>query len=337
MSIKVSIIVPVYNSEKYLNRCLDSLINQTLEDIEIILINDCSTDDSLSILNLYKQQYGDKIIIKNLTENKGPGGARNIGMEEAKGEYIGFVDSDDDVSCEMFEKLFKIAKRANYDIVDSNFYDELSNNNIKTTPREAIGELDLEKRKLMIINSGYLWTKIIKRNIIIDNNIRFREKTAFEDLEFISVIILYCKKICATNMMLYNYRNNNASITRKYSTKVHISEKMDSARVLFEKFKEANAYDDYRDEITYRIYIVYANMLHDTIAFENSKNINLQLFKRLHDFFFELVDYDYSDNKYILQMSEEDKLFAELNNSDYRKMFFKCENMIKKSNKNSLL
>lgn len=245
MSIKVSIIVPVYNSEKYLKRCLDSLVNQTLKEIEIILINDCSTDESLNILNLYEQQYPDKIIIKNLAENKGPGGARNVGMEEAEGEYIGFVDSDDDVSCEMFEKLFIIAKRANYDIVDSNFYDELSNNNIKTTPSEALGELNLDKRKLMIINSGYLWTKIIKRDIIIDNNIRFREKIAFEDLEFISVITLYCKKICATNMTLYNYRNNNTSITRIYSTKVHICDKMESAEVLFNTFKDLSAYDDY--------------------------------------------------------------------------------------------
>jgi len=323
MSIKVSIIVPVYNSEKYLKKCLDSLVNQSLEEIEIILINDCSTDDSLSILNSYKEQYPDKVIVKNLTENRGPGGTRNLGIQAAKGEYIGFVDSDDDVSYEMFEKLFKIAKRANYDMVDCAFYDEALNKNVKTTPKEALGELNSEKRKLIIINSGYMWNKIIKRDIIISNSIRFREKTAYEDLEFIPLVILFCKKICATNMVLYNYRLNDSSITRKYNTKVHIYEKMDSTRALVEKFKEVNAYDDYREEITSRVYNIYVNIIQTTIALEKTKNVNVQLFKELHDFFFEVVDYDYSNNKYIMQMDEKDKFFAELNNNDYRKMFAK--------------
>ncbi|EKQ51163.1 MULTISPECIES: glycosyltransferase [unclassified Clostridium] len=321
MNIKVSIIVPVYNSEKYLKRCLDSLVNQSLNDIEIILINDFSTDNSLNILNSYKQAYPNKIILESLTENKGPGGARNLGIKKAKGQYIGFVDSDDDVSFDMFEKLYKIAVRADYDLVDCNFYEESLNKNCKTTPKEALGDLNAEKRKLMIINSGYIWSKIVKRDIIINHNIRFRENVAFEDLEFTSLIILYCKKICATNMVLYNYRCNDISITRKYNIKVHIYEKIDSSKALIEKFKELNAFDNYRDELTYRIYHVYSNMVQLAMSLDEARLLGVQVFKDLHDFFLEIVDYDYSNNKYILEMNEKDKFFAELNNSNYQKLF----------------
>ena len=104
MKIKVSIIVPVYNNEKYLRRCLESLVNQSLKDIEIILINDCSTDKSIDILNGYEEKYSEKITLINLNENKRPGGARNRGIEAAKGEYLGFVDSDDYVEKDMYER-----------------------------------------------------------------------------------------------------------------------------------------------------------------------------------------------------------------------------------------
>lgn len=113
---KVSIIVPVYNMEKYLNKCMDSLVNQTLEDIEIITINDGSKDSSLKILNEYKEKYPNKVVIIN-QENQGISVARNNGINAATGKYIGFVDSDDYVKTDMFEKLYKKIEKTKSDIV----------------------------------------------------------------------------------------------------------------------------------------------------------------------------------------------------------------------------
>jgi glycosyltransferase involved in cell wall biosynthesis len=284
MNIKVSIIVPVYNTENYLTRCLKSLVNQSLEEIEIILINDCSTDQSMTILEEYKRLYPEKIIIINLEENRGPGGARNQGIHIAKGEYLAFVDSDDDVSYKMFEELYKIAHRAHYDMVDCQFYHEAFNKNMKTTSESALGELNLEKRKELFIHSGFIWSKIIKRNIIINNNIKFREKVAYEDIDFIRIAIFYCKKIYATDMLLYNYRNNSNSITNHYTNDIQIYQKMDALRYLIKKFKNFNAYNDYKGEITYLIYKTYVIMLEYVITLEKEK-INFELFKELHDFF----------------------------------------------------
>ena len=111
---KVSVIVPVYNTEKYLEKCLNSLINQTLHDIEVICVNDGSTDNSLNILNQYAQKDNRIKIINQ--ENKMQGAARNAGTQIAAGEYIGFVDSDDWIDLDYFEKLYNAATKYNLDI-----------------------------------------------------------------------------------------------------------------------------------------------------------------------------------------------------------------------------
>ena len=116
MSVKVSIIIPVYNTEKYLRKCLDSVCNQTLQDIEIICVNDCSPDDSLEILKEYASN-DNRIKIINFTENKGVAVARNTAIEQANGEYIGFVDSDDYVDLDFYEKLYNTAKSENAELV----------------------------------------------------------------------------------------------------------------------------------------------------------------------------------------------------------------------------
>lgn len=325
--IKVSIIVPIYNCEKYLKRCLDSLVNQTLKDIEIILINDCSEDNSLNIMKNYAGNYEEKIKVIDLHKNRGCGGARNIGIEKAKGKYIGFVDGDDDVSLDMFEQLYKIAERADYDMVDCRFFNEYLDENILTTCKNALGTLNTEKKKLIISNPGYVWSKIIKKDILIDNDIRFRENIAYEDLDFIPTVIIFCKKVCATNKKLYNYRHNKSSITNYYTRKVHVDEKIEAMKELVNRFKDLQQYDIYRDEITYLIYITYSNMIQAILVLEKDK-INIDLFKKLHDFFLEVVDYDYSHNKYICNMSRKDRLFAEINNNDYNTILNTCYDLL---------
>lgn len=117
---KVSIIVPVYNVVDYLSDCLESLVKQTLDDIEIICVNDGSTDSSLIVLEKYEKQY-DFIKIIN-QRNKGLASARNVGIAAAKGEYLGFVDSDDWIDMEFYEKLYEAARRHNTDIAAAKYY-----------------------------------------------------------------------------------------------------------------------------------------------------------------------------------------------------------------------
>ena len=121
MKYKVSIIVPVYNVEKYIEECLDSLVNQTLKDIEIICINDASLDNSLNILKNYKKKYPGLIKVIDLKKNVCLGGARNKGLDIARGEYISFVDSDDYVDVNMCEKLYNHANKHEADIVQFNY------------------------------------------------------------------------------------------------------------------------------------------------------------------------------------------------------------------------
>ena len=118
--VKVSVIVPVYNTEKYLRRCLDSLVNQTLDEIEIIVINDCSTDNSKEIIKEYKNKYKNIVLIDNKV-NKGIGYNRNMGIKKAKGKYISFVDSDDWVNETMYDKMYKKATDDNLDLVLCNY------------------------------------------------------------------------------------------------------------------------------------------------------------------------------------------------------------------------
>lgn len=322
MKIKVSVIVPVYNTEKYLNKCLNSLVNQSLKEIEIILVNDCSTDNSLTILNDYKNKYPEKITVINLKENKGPGGARNEGISVANGEYLGFVDSDDDVSVKMFEELYKIAFETDSDIVDCKYYNESLNENILTTDKSALGDLTLEKRRELFIHAGFIFSKIIKRDIIINNNIKFREKVAYEDTDFIRTVIFYCKKISISDLILYYHRYNETSLTNQNDLNIQIYQKIDAVKFLVNKFKNLNAYDDYKEEIIYFIYKTYAVILYN--IWSGNETVNLEVFKDLHDFFFELVDCDYHNNKYILNMSKEIRIAAEINNEDYTKLSSIC-------------
>ena len=113
---KVSVIIPIYNTEKYLRKCLDSVCNQTLSDIEIICVNDCSTDNSLEILEEYASK-DNRIKLIDFKENKGAAVARNAGIDEAKGEYIGFVDSDDFIDLDFYEKLYNKAVKSGADCV----------------------------------------------------------------------------------------------------------------------------------------------------------------------------------------------------------------------------
>ncbi len=213
---KVSIIVPVYNMEDKISRCLDSLINQTYKNIEIIVVNDGSTDNSLSIIKKYAQKDSRITLINQ--KNKGISAARNIALKKATGDYITFVDSDDFACLNMIEKLIKGVK--GYDICVCNYYnyyDDCTQEKYYVGYKELFGG-SLYDHPAMIRDIDYApWNKIYKKELFDD--IEFPIDTKYEDLEAILKVFSKAKKINKIEDFLYNYYINMNGETRKQTLK----------------------------------------------------------------------------------------------------------------------
>lgn len=222
--IKVSVILPVYNAEEYLNECLDSIVNQTLKDIEIICINDGSTDNSLDILETYaKNDKRIKIISK---ENGGLGAARNIGLKNSSGEFISFIDSDDFIELNMLEELYNNAISNQSDVVVFKFacFNEDSSkldysiqgfdfDNIFNDVDFDNFTFDYHNIKKYVLNASFAtWTKLYNREYLFNNNFEFDENIVFEDVPFHIKVILNTNKISFSPNFFYCYRHNPNSL-----------------------------------------------------------------------------------------------------------------------------
>lgn len=217
---KVSVIVPVYNAEVFLHRCVDSLLNQTLEDIEIILVDDGSKDSSPAICDDYAEKH-DNITVLHL-ENGGPAKARNKGIEIAKGDYIGFADSDDYSHPEQFEKLYQNAKENNSDIAMCSFFvdntKEIKPINIAFDSLCSSND-EIKNRIISCFYGEYvhglnsLWIKIFKRSMLMNNNIRMNENLMrAEDMWFIFDALKVSNVFSFIPDNLYYYYQNDLSI-----------------------------------------------------------------------------------------------------------------------------
>lgn len=214
---KVSVIVPIFNSENYLEKCLDSILSQTLNDIEIILIDDGSTDASLQIIKQYAKKYNN---IKYKTKkNEGQAIARNLGIEMATGEFISFVDSDDYIENTMMEKLYKNVLENNSDIVICDYIEEYPNKKIEKKSLFINAE-NLDKSYILSVAGPC--SKIIRTEIFKKNNIKFLENNIYEDLAIIPTLALYTEKISYCEEVLYHYviRNNSTMQQTDYNKKL---------------------------------------------------------------------------------------------------------------------
>lgn len=216
-NVKISIIVPIYNVEPYLEKCLNSLVNQTLQEIEIILVNDASPDNSSLIMEQYKHLYPEKIRCIYLEKNIRQGGARNKGVASALGEYLLFIDSDDYVDLELCELLYNKALEDASDVVCCNFYMVEKNlKEVELFPDEFTGIFDINKRKKMIaLMSVGPVAKIIRREIWMNHDIHFPEKIKFEDLATMPILWMYVEKLSKVNLPLYYYVRHEESTTMK--------------------------------------------------------------------------------------------------------------------------
>lgn len=224
-TVKVSIIVPVYNVEKYLRQCINSLITQTLEDIEIICVNDGSTDASLEILNEYASRDERVRVISK--QNTGYGNTMNIGFSAARGEYIGIVESDDYALPEMFASLYDCAKKHDADLVKSNYfaYKQDAGLNfvevLKGVPYERVF-CPQECVEIQQMTGSCIWSAIYKREFIQENHIVFHETpgASYQDLSFQMLTLLYAKRMVAMKDAFLCYRTDNENSSVKSKEKV---------------------------------------------------------------------------------------------------------------------
>ena len=214
--IKVSIIVPVYKVEKYLNRSMDSLVNQTLDGVEIICINDGSPDNCLNILKEYKENYPDKNIVIIDKKNEGVWKGRFDGIAIAKGEYIGFTDSDDYIALDYAEKLYNAAKRSEADISVCGFdrVDMDTGHVYSTEMTQFEGKLiDMDKNPedILSINTA-LWNKLYKAELLKNMKNLPNPPRIFDDMMFLLLVYLNTKKISFIKDSLYYYMVRQDSI-----------------------------------------------------------------------------------------------------------------------------
>ena len=240
---KVSIIVPIYNVEKYLPKCLDSLVNQTLDDIEIILVNDGSTDNSGIIAKQYYENHKNKI--KYLEkENGGLSDARNFGIPYATGEYIAFLDSDDYIEIDSYKQMYEKAKEEDADYIECDFIWEYPNKQIIDK------RLSYNNKQEMLTNVRVVaWNKLIKREIIIKNNLKFPKGLRYEDIEFTYKLIPLLNKVSYIDNPFIHYVQRNNSIANVQNEKT-----ADIFAILenVEKYYiEKNLYNEYKDQLEY--------------------------------------------------------------------------------------
>lgn len=272
--IKVSIIVPVYNVENYVARCLDSLVNQTLKEIEIIIVNDGSTDGSGEICKKYAKRYKNIKYIKQ--KNQGLSGARNTGIEVARGEYIGFVDSDDFVELDMFEFLYDNAKKHDVKIMACGHQTYYEDGTTKLNTKKGIDKFyDLDEALDNFLMQEYFdvvtWNKLYQCDLFSD--VRFPVGKIYEDIQTIYKLIERAGGIYLDSKPKYYYSRRKNSISQAHFG----SETMELAKYV----------DDYVDKYSKKIShpkYIYLGQIRWNLVVVNKVLVadkrNLELMKR---------------------------------------------------------
>lgn len=310
---KISVIVPVYNTEKYLLKCLDSILNQTLNDIEVIVVNDGSIDNSQLIIDDLKLK--DNRIISIQKENGGLSDARNVGIDIAKGEFIAFIDSDDYIDLMMFEKMFESAVNHQSEMVlcDLVKVDETGNEFRDLPQSPQLPDKMILNEDLTIFGemSCFACNKIFKRTLFDKH--RFKKGIHFEDIELIPKLVLDSKIISKINKPFYKYFERQDSITKTHSKK---------GLDMFLAINEVSIYFNnsiYKEELIelkrfqilqgYYSYLAY-------VAYVKEKTLKLEMIHKLEDFlknnninFSEIIKYKRFNINYLSSLSFKKKIF----------------------------
>ncbi len=316
--VDISIIVAAYNIEDYLEKCLDSLVNQTKKNIEIIVINDGSKDRSKEIAEDFQKKFPDmvKVISK---ENGGLSNARNDGIKIAKGKYIAFVDGDDYVTEDMYEKLYEKAIEKDYDIVTSNANCVYPNKNVEIPAGidKNYEKLSKEEKNNLLLNLYVpVWNKIYKKEIFSDKDLLFEPNIWFEDVLFLYKLIPHLNSIGYVDDCFYQYIQRENSITYTYSDKLtNINLVMEK---ILEYYKKKGFYDEYKNELEY----IYVRYMFATYIKRLSKAKDKKRFKQGVEFAIECVNKNFPNYKKNIYLNQR-KCFKNIYLKNFNKLLAK--------------
>lgn len=266
MDIKISLIIPVYNVEKYIRKCIESILNQTFKDFELIIINDGSIDNTGKICDEYSRLDSRIRVIHSY--NMGQSAARNIGIQHSKGEYIGFIDGDDFIDKNMYEQLYYkcINEKADMGIIGLREVDE---NNL------CLNEyIPMNVDLIEIMQRAYPCNKLIKRTLLLENNLNFTVGRYYEDVELITKVFLKSTQISKVNKVAYNYLKRRGSTTNNRDNK--ILDNLWAYKSIKAYLVDENLYNIYKDDFNkciknFKKY--YCNILYDYPTFFLIKNL----------------------------------------------------------------
>lgn len=260
---KLSIIVPFYNmaADGKLNYCMDSLVHQTLTDYEILAVDDCSQDDTYALLLSYEERYPQKVRALQTPENKKQGGVRNLGIEQAKGEWIGFMDGDDWAAPDMYEKLLRKAQETGADVVGCDLH-QVQEHSMKigqivnANTMDQTGVLDQERYRKLMLNPCSMVIKIYQKEVIDRYRLRFPEGIFYEDNCAGPVWMLHFKHFEKVEEPLYYYYQDPSSTTH-YISEAKCRDRMRAGKLLVEQCRRYGFYEPYHKELEFAFTKLY--------------------------------------------------------------------------------
>ena len=254
---KVSVLVPFYNVEKYVGRCVESLFSQTYSNIEYVFVNDCTPDNSMDIINEYIDKFNvrNKCVIINHEVNKGISASRNDCLDNATGDYILFIDSDDYIDKDMVELLVKAAIENNADISGCGYIEEYKDRRVQMPQRYTNNHVEMMRAITLLTIKGVMWKLLIRRSIVEENQVRFiPDNTMVDDYLFCCQVFFYAKRFASVDKCMYHYiqyNPNNYSKTREFN----ITSQAKAIIKTEEFYKENGVYELVKDELLQRKFI----------------------------------------------------------------------------------
>ncbi len=314
---KCSVIVPVYNmaSDGKLEYCLESLVHQTLQDLEMIAVDDASTDNSLQILRRYEADYPEKFRVIHYGKNKRQGGAKNEGLKAARGEWIGFIDSDDWVTPDFYEKLIGKAEETGADVVgcDYSLVSEHTMQPGKVIQNNTDGQTGIctkEQHQKLVMRPGSMVIKVYRGSMIRENGLGFPEGIFYEDNCAGTVWMLYCRRFEKINEPLYYYYQHNVS-TVHYISEEKCRDRMTAAELMVMECSSRGFLSEYRPEIEFR----FAETYYITTLFSYMSGVKHRKLSFLAELRDGMKKYfpDFEKNPYYLkEIGEEERKLASL-------------------------
>lgn len=326
MQPKISVIVPVYNVEKYLSKCLDSILFQDFEDYEVIIVNDGSTDNSEQVAKEYVEKHPEKFKLIS-QKNGGLGAARNTGIESASGEYFFFVDSDDTISRDALKTLYELATKRNADIIlfDLGIIDENGKNiGIAAGSKNENVEQNLKGNHSLFFDPPSACNKFFKASLFKETGIRFPGRVWYEDLRTIPKLYLKADNILYVNKPLYNYVQRKGSIMNNTDVSRN-KEIIDALEDLIHYFKKHSLFDKFEEELEYLA--IYHVLLQGSIRV-NKLNYKHPLMELFNKYMVENFP-DYMNNKYLNEMTKKERIILHL----LTKKRYRILNMLLKAKK----